>query len=334
MARIAIDLHGGDFGPSVTLPSSIQFFKQNPQHSGVFAGRAQSCPLDRFTLPKNVQWVEADELGDKSQKPSRLLRTKGNSSVEVAFRMLEDQAVDTLVSAEHTGVLLALTSKHGRLHSLLTRPVLASWLPTREKPTVMLDLGASFSATADQLLAYAAIGSGLFRTGTIKPSLALLNVGTEFFKGPPELRNANQLLGGWSSIDYHGFVEANHVFDGVLDVIVCDGFTGNSVIKSAEGALGLTLETLQSTLRQNGWWKLLGWLLKNRLGQALSPLDPNKANGALIAGSTLLAVKSHGSASEAAFIAAIERSADLVNRQVVPSIWRELNRLIDDEILD
>ncbi|EAR09755.1 fatty acid/phospholipid synthesis protein [Reinekea blandensis MED297] len=248
--------------------------------------------------------------------------------------MLEDQVVDALVSAEHTGVLLALVTKHGTLHSLLTRPVLASWLPTKAKPTVMLDLGASFSATSDQLLAYAAIGSGLFRTESSLPTLALLNVGTEYFKGPPELRNANQLLSEWPSIRYQGFIEASQVFEGKLDVIVCDGFTGNSVIKASEGALDLTLGSLQSVFNRGLLLRLLGLALKRPIQQALSPLDPHKANGALIAGSNLMAVKSHGNAGQVAFKAAIERSADLVNRQVIPAVWRELNRLIDDDVLD
>lgn len=333
MARIAIDLHGGDFGPSVTLPSSLEFFKAHPHHHGVLVGDSRRCSPFVKSLPANTEWVEAEALGERSQKPSRLLRSSGHSSIEVCFQMLENQVVDTLVSAEHTGVLLTLVTKHSKLHSLLTRPVLASWLPTLAKPTVMLDLGASFSASSDQLLAYAAIGTGLLRHDQAKPSLALLNVGTEFFKGPPELRAADQLLKQWSSIDYRGFVEASQVFHGKLDVIVCDGFTGNSVIKASEGALDLTFGLIRKSLGQSIFGRLAGFWLKRQMTTTLQPLEPRHANGALVAGSNLQVIKSHGNADAKAFGAALERSADICNRQVIPAIWSELNRLIDDDIL-
>lgn len=333
MARIAIDLHGGDFGPSVTLPSAIHFFQLHPEHNGVFVGDPRARKIVSGPLPANTQWVDAEPMGDISQKPSRLMRSKGHSSVEICFQMLENRDVDVVVSSEHTGVLLTLVTKHGKLHSLLTRPVLASWLPTLGKPTVMLDLGASYSASADQILAYAAIGAGLLSNQPARPTLALLNVGTEFFKGPLELRAADQLLKQWSSIDYRGFVEANQVFQGELDVIVCDGFTGNSVIKASEGALDLTFSIIRQSLSQSWFRRLLGIWLKRQMTSSLKPLNPRHANGAVVAGSDLMVIKSHGNADEVAFFAAIERAAVVSNRQVTPAIWGELNRLIDDDIL-
>jgi glycerol-3-phosphate acyltransferase PlsX len=333
MARIAIDLHGGDFGPSIIIPSAIQFFLDYPEHCGVLVGDSRIYRSYVQNCPPNMEWVDADPIGEIAHKPSRLLRSDGHSSIEVCFRALSNQDVDAVVSSEHTGVLLTLVTKHAKLHSLLNRPVLASWLPTLKKQTVMLDLGASFTATADQLLAYSAIGVGLLSSQDEMPSLALLNVGTEYFKGPPELRTAHKQLEQWQNLEYQGFVEANNVFHGDLDIIVCDGFTGNSVIKSSEGALELTFNTLRERLKANPISKLLGYWLSFEMKAALKPLDPRHANGALIAGSDLLVIKSHGNAKEKAFYAAIKRSADCFNQQVNSAIWRELDKLIDEDFI-
>lgn len=333
MARIAIDLHGGDFGPSIIIPSAFQYFLDHPEHRGVLVGDSRIYRSYVQNCPPNIEWVDADPIGEIAHKPSRLLRSNGHTSVEVCFRALANRDVDVIVSSEHTGVLLTLVTKHAKLHSLLNRPVLASWLPTLKKQTIMLDLGASFTATADQLLAYSAIGVGMLKTQNEKPSLALLNVGTEYFKGPPELRAANKQLEQWQNLEYRGFVEANQVFQGELDIIVCDGFTGNSVIKSSEGALELTFNTLKERLKSNPLSKLLSLWLSIEMKAALKPLDPRNANGALIAGSNLLVIKSHGNAREKAFYAAIKRAAECFNRRANESIWCELDKLIDEDFI-
>lgn len=333
MARIAIDLHGGDFGPSVIIPASFQFFLAHPEHRGILVGDVRSYRNYVQNCPTNVEWVDADPIGDIAQKPSRLLRSEGHSSVEICFRALANNDVDVVVSSEHTGVLLTLMTKHGKLHSLLNRPVLASWLPTLNKQTVMLDLGASYTASTEQLLTYAAIGLGWLKSEGTKPSLALLNVGTEYFKGPPELRAANVALRQWKNLDYRGFVEASEVFKGDVDIIVCDGFTGNSIIKSSEGALDLTFNTIKQRFRKNPLNWLLGYWLKFEMKAALKPLDPRNANGALIAGSDLLVIKSHGNAREKAFYAAIKRAAQCHERQITSSIWSELDQLIVEDFV-
>lgn len=331
MAKIAIDLHGGDFGPSVTIPSSLEFFREHPEHLGVLIGDSRQFKRYVANPPQNIEWIEADLIGELAQKPSRLLRQNGHSSIEVCFKALANQDVDSLVSAEHTGVLLALMTKYGSIHSALNRPVLASWIPTLKKQTILLDLGASFSATTDQLLAFASIGAGIAKASIEKPSVGLLNVGTEEFKGPTELKSADRVLKAWSHIDYLGFLEANQVFTGELDVIVCDGFTGNSIIKSSEGALDLAFKTLREKLNGNLFTRVLGTWLAFEMKGALKPLDPKLANGALIAGSDLLAIKSHGNAQHRAFKAAIKKAADLALGGVIGSIWDELDNINEAE---
>ncbi len=332
MARIAIDLHGGDFGPSVTIPSSLEFFRNHPQHYGVLVGDKRQYRHFLKGSPVNVEWVDAEILGSGSHKPSLLLRREGFSSIEIAYKMAGNQDVDIIVSAEHTGVLMVLLAKYGTLHSLVERPVLSTWLPTANKKTLMLDLGASFNANHIQLLTYAAIGMGMLKGAVNRPSLALLNVGTEYFKGPTELRLAHSKLLQMKGINYQGFVEASEVFNGKLDLIVCDGFIGNSVIKASEGALNLALAAIKKQFSDSWWSRLAGLLVQNRLKQALEPLDPSSANGALLAGSNLAVVKSHGNAQSAAFYSSIERAVQLHNQNAVANVLNALDFLLDEDL--
>ena len=327
MARIAIDLHGGDFGPSVIIPSSFQFFRDNSHHYGVLVGDSRVYRRFIKDAPSNIEWIDADIIGDIAQKPSRLLRREGFSSIEVCYKALHNKDVDVVVSSEHTGVLLVLMSKYGQLHSLLSRPVLASWLPTVKRSTVMLDLGASFTASHEQLMAYAAVGVGVLRNKVEKPALGLLNVGSEYFKGPPELRAAHESLLKWSGIDYCGFVESSEVFKGELDIIVTDGFTGNSIIKASEGALNLAFSVLRSKLNKGTWSRILAFWLNRQMRAALKPLDPRNANGALVAGGNILVIKSHGKSDEEAFYHSIRYTLTEIERGTSLRLNEEMDLL-------
>lgn len=328
MAKLAVDIHGGDFGPSVVIPSCLDFFRSNPQHFGYLFGNAQSYRAFVHESPANIEWIDTDEINDiERASPSKLLRRSGTSSIEIAYKALANKDVDAIVSAEHTGVLLALTTKYGQLHNQLNRPVLASWLPTTASETVMLDLGASFSATSDQLVAYAAIGIGLMRSRYPTPKVSLLNLGTEAFKGPLELRTAHQVLSQWGGIDFQGFIEASDLYGGSTHIVATDGFTGNTAIKSAEGALKLALGSVSDQFTTSAWHKLLGFMLKLRLKSVVTKLHPDNANGALVAGSDLIVIKSHGNARRRALTAALCRAVDAIESQSPDLIWAELDKI-------
>lgn len=327
-AKIAIDLHGGDYGPSVLIPSCVKFFRQYPQYSGLLVGDANSYRPYVNQCPPNINWLHAEPIGDIAKTPSRLLRHESESSIEACYKELSQGHVDAVVSSEHTGVLLALMAKYATMHKAINRPVLASWLPTNGRTTLMLDLGASFTATSEQILTYAAIGVGLSNQQAGLPKIALLNIGTEYFKGPPELRLAHGHLQKWSEIDYCGFIEASEVFLGEVDVILTDGFTGNCIIKSSEGALDLTFKLLKDRLNNGFLSKVIGYWLKHELLTSLKPLDPRMANGAIVAGSDLLVVKSHGNAKEKAFFAAVEKAALAVETNVIANVTSQLDKLL------
>lgn len=328
MAKLAVDIHGGDYGPSVVIPSCLDFFRSHPEHFGYFFGDARIYRTFVHTSPSNVEWIDTDEISDVERaSPSKLLRKQSQSSIEIAYKALANQDVDAVISAEHTGVLLTLATKYGQLHSQLNRPALVSWLPTSGLETVMLDLGASFSATADQLISYAAIGIGLMRSAHPTPKVSLLNLGTEAYKGPLELRTAYKVLSQWQNIEFCGFIEASGIYAGLTNIVVTDGFTGNTAIKSAEGALALAIKTISTQLQHSILHKILGVLLKQQLKNTMTKLNPDQANGALVAGTDLIIVKSHGNAKKRALIASLNRAVYAIENNSNDMIWAELNKI-------
>lgn len=327
MAVLAIDLEGGDFGPSHLLPASIRFFQTHPQHSGILFGtsnRQTAMP----TLPANLRFESCTGALPSNLNPGRLLRNDYGSSIEQAVSQLSQQRFDAVVSSEHTGILMALLHRHGRVHTALDRPVLVSWVPTSKDAMLMLDLGASFSATAKQLLGFAAVGVAI-ASGQLgrKPRLALLNLGVEPNKGPHSIRQAAEQLARWPDVDYRGFVEAGDVFRGDLDLVITDGFTGNAVIKAAEGTLDLTLGAIRQALSRDVTGKILGRLLRHWLRPVMRQLDPRRSNGALLAGTDMTLIKSHGDATGAAFQAALNRAIEASEGAWCLSIQAQLDAL-------
>lgn len=330
MAVLAIDLQGGDLGPSQLIPASLRYFQKHPEHTGVLYGQSDLCiSLLPRNLPANVTYKACTQSLPVNVNPAQLLRHQYHSGLEAAYQALADEQVDAVVSAEHTGVLMALMHRHAVPHPAVDRPVLVSWVPTARDPIVMLDLGASFSASAEQLLGFAAIGLAIVEESKgASPSLALLNLGVEANKGPHSLRLAAEQLKHWSDIDFRGYIEANEVFQGRLDLVVTDGFTGNAVIKSAEGTLDLTLSALKQQLQGDWLGRLLGYFLNRRLKPQFIRLDPRRSNGALLAGSPLTVIKSHGDADAVAFQAAIGRATEAVRGRWCHRILDRLDLLI------
>ncbi|MCH8530397.1 MAG: hypothetical protein LAT65_06060 [Saccharospirillum sp.] len=329
MAVLAIDVQGGDHGPPHLLPSVIDYFSQRPQHQGHIFGHDFQCRDLVRSLPSNLTFHGTDQLLPESVSPAQLVRHRYRSSLENAYQCLVSGQAAALVSAEHTGLLIALMHRHAVTHPAIERPVLVSWVPTVKRPLVMLDLGASFSATAEQFLGFAAIGQAIVSASmTTPPRLALLNLGVEANKGPQALRLAATQLATWPGIEYCGFVEANEVFNGDLDLVITDGFTGNAVIKAAEGTLDLTLNAIRQELSADWLGRTLGLFLGRRLKPRLSSLDPRLHNGALLAGSELAVIKSHGHADGKAFQAALNKGVEAAEGQWCPRILQHLDKVL------
>ncbi|WP_232819380.1 hypothetical protein [Saccharospirillum mangrovi] len=313
------------------LPASLDFFEHHPHHRAIVFGRIDDCKPYIGSLPPNLTFRSCEGDLPAGLNPARLLRHDYNSAIEAAVQCLANQEADALVSSEHTGVLMTLLHRHSLVHPALERPALVSWVPTARQPVLMLDLGASFSATTEQLLGFAAAGIAIASDrSSRKPRLALLNLGVEANKGPPALHLAAERLAQWSDVDFCGFAEANTIFRGDYDLIITDGFTGNAVIKSAEGTVDLLLSALRQQLGGDLLGKALGWVLGRRLQPLLNQLDPRQSNGALLAGTSLTLIKSHGHADALAFKAAIIRAIEASEGGWSQRVLRRLDPLLVD----
>lgn len=331
MAVLAIDLQGGDQGPSQLLPASIDFFEHHPHHRAILFGQTQSCEPYLGVLPPNMSFRSCEGLLSAGLNPARLLRHDYGSAIEAATQCLAQAEADALVSSEHTGVLMSLLHRHSLVHPALERPTLVSWIPTARQPALMLDLGASFAASAEQLLGFAAAGLAIASDrSSRKPRLALLNLGVEANKGPPALHLAAERLSTWPDVEFCGFAEANTIFRGDYDLIITDGFTGNAVIKSAEGSVDLLLSALTKQLSGDLLGRVMGWVLGKRLQPLFNQLDPRQSNGALLAGTGLTVIKSHGHADKLAFKAAIARAIDATEGGWSQRVLRRLDPLLAD----
>ncbi len=307
MVCVAVDLMGGDAPIEQRYDALLKFARKNPTMDllvFVAAPFAQQLKRQAHRLPDNwVTEVCASQIM-MSESPLAALRNKQDSSLSLAVKALQEHRADALLSAGNTGALVAFSKHWLKLISPIERPALATVLPGKPKPTLLLDVGASLEYRAQDFLNLAELGVQMaprLLPNLEHPEVALLNVGTEHIKGHDTIQQADRLL-QQSAINYVGFCEGSDLFNGRYDVICCDGFVGNITLKACEGLI----KSLQHTSPHINWRR---WI------PGLKPvhLNPAHYNGALLLGLDGLVVKSHGHSDSEAFYHALQRTADYVN---------------------
>ncbi len=277
-------------------------------------GRIQSLPS---SLRQRIETLPSESVLASDVSAAQAIRHGQTSSLAIAMKALAEDHADALVSAGSTVGLMALSRQLLGMLPGIERPALMASLPTLEAPVWVLDLGANVQVDARRLLEFAQLGSVAVEIVTgHAPRIGLLNIGSEPGKGPDMLREAARLIDAEPTLDYAGFVEGDQVFSGKVDLVVCDGFAGNILLKSAEGAVRLTLGTLRAALQGSFATRLL----KGRLRQAHDSLDPARHNGAPMLGVRGTVIKSHGSASQQGLAQAI----DLAARQARGGLVKQL----------
>jgi phosphate acyltransferase len=312
--RIAIDVMGGDTGPSVTVPASLSALRRYPSISLVLVGDSALIEPYLAKLPPDerdrIQIVHTSDVVSNQSRPDSVLRSGRQSSMFKTVELVQSGVVQACVSAGNTGALL-MAGRH-LLKSIpgIEKPAIMAVVPgsSGAHNTFLLDVGANTECSAHQLLQFALMGSVLVTamTGREKARVALLNIGEEEHKGRPEIRGAAALLSASTAIEYTGFVEGNQLFDGRADVIVCDGFTGNVVIKVIAGSVRVTQNLVQQSLRKRWYYRFFAWLLRPLLRDVRRTLKPSRYNGAMLLGLQGIVVKSHGNADKSGFERAIE----------------------------
>jgi len=259
----------------------------------------------------NLTIRAATQLVAMDESPQLALRGKKDSSMRVAIDLIKSGEAVACVSAGNTGALMATARYVLKTLTGIDRPAIASFLPTRSGQVCMLDLGANVDCTAEHLLQFAIMGSTLVSALEHRenPSVGLLNIGSENIKGNEVVKQAGELLQS-SELNFYGNVEGNDIFQGVTDVVVCDGFVGNVALKTAEGVAKMMGGFLKEGFSRNLFTKIAALVALPVLKAFKKKLDHRRYNGASFLGLKGIVVKSHGSADSFAFMCAIERAAE------------------------
>ena len=327
---IAIDAMGGDVGPAVTIPASLDALSKHSNLHIILVGneskiqnllkKYDSVEHPRISIKKTNEIVQMDE------SPQSALKNKKNSSMRVAINLVKNGEANACVSAGNTGALMATARFVLKTLKGIDRPAIASNLPNKNGTTCMLDLGANSDCTANQLFQFAVMGSMLTASLTKKksPSIGLLNIGSEEMKGNEVVKEASIMLKN-SHLNFYGNVEGNDIFKGTVDVVVCDGFVGNVALKTTEGLAQMMGRFLLEEYKRNWLTKLMGFISIPVLKSFKRRLDPRRYNGASFLGLNGIVIKSHGGTDSYGFRFAIDTAMEEINSNIIKSIGKQLD---------
>ncbi len=330
---ISIDAMGGDHGPSVTVPAVDLAAKAMPGVSFLLHGDEAliNAELARCPAAAAVSQVRhTDKAISMDEKPAQAMRRGKGSSVWNAAESVKAGEASAAVSAGNTGALMAISMLVLRMAEHISRPaIVASW-PTSRGITAVLDVGANVESDAEQLVEFAIMGAAFHHAvhGSERPTVGILNVGSEEAKGHEEVRGAHALLRATTlDLDYHGFVEGTDIAKGTVDVIVTDGFTGNIALKTAEGLARFFAGELRNTFKSSLLSMLGAVFAAGALGKMRRRMDPGAVNGGPLLGLNGIVVKSHGGADAKGFAAAIRVAVELARSDFSAEIDRNMKRL-------
>ena len=329
---IAIDAMGGDEGLAVMLAGVAEARRRfDGTHFFLVGDEAKIAEglKNHPNLTANSEIIHAPEVIKGDEKPSAALRRAKITSMGVAIDLVKQGRAAAAVSSGNTGALMAMAKVSLRTMKGIDRPALAGLMPSLgPNDTVVLDLGANTECDARNLMQFAVMGAAYARTqlDLASPRVALLNIGTEDQKGTGEIRDAAQALRDATHLPltFTGFIEGDKLSRGDVDVIVCDGFSGNIALKTAEGTARFVADLLRRAFSSSMRSKI-GFLISRPATELLRHhLDPNNHNGAVFLGLNGLVVKSHGGANETGVANAIAVAAKSVRDDLARKIAEDL----------
>lgn len=330
---VALDAMGGDSAPDMVVKGAAIALQRFPQCDFIFFGaepRIRPLLDKQPTLATHCTVQHTGDVVTGDAKPSSALRTGRNSSMRLALDAVAAGQAACAISAGNTGALMAMAKFALKTLPGIDRPAIATFFPTMRGESVMLDLGANVECDAENLVQFALMGEVFARTvlGLARPTVALLNIGSEELKGNDAVRGAAmRLRAPGSPISFHGYVEGDEIGAGVADVIVTDGFTGNVAIKTAEGTVKLFVDFLRSAFRHSLMARLGYVFAKPALAKLRERLDVRRYNGAVFLGLDGIAVKSHGGTDEEGFASAIGVGVDMCINGFLDKIRDDVARM-------
>ncbi len=331
---VAVDAMGGDFGPCVTVPAALKLLKEMKSLRIQLVGdrKVLEQALEQHDdTPSNerLQVIHASQQVEMTDLPSHALRNKKDSSMRVAINLVKEGRAQACVSAGNTGALMATARFVLKTLPGVDRPAICTALPTMKGHVHVLDLGANVDLSPEHLFQFAVMGSELTSAvdGTSAPTVGLLNIGEEEIKGNEAVKEAGRLLTD-SGLNYIGFVEGDDIFKGTADVVVCDGFVGNVMLKSTEGVVKLITHFMRQEFQRNIFTRLAALAAMPAIRRLRARLDHRAYNGASLLGLRHIVIKSHGSADCFSFTNAIREAVVEVEKGVPGKIAARLEALL------
>lgn len=318
---IALDVMGGDHGPSVTIPAALAVLARQPDLRLILVGPHDviESELARHRAGAGERLVvqHASETVAMDEPPAHALRTKKDSSMRVAIDLVKSGSAQACVSSGNTGALMATARFVLRTLPGIDRPAIITAWPTMHGHVHVLDLGANVDSTPEQLLQFGIMGSLLVSAleGKTDPQVCLLNIGVEDIKGNEAVKKAATLFRA-SDLNYGGFIEGDEIFTGHADVVVCDGFVGNVVTKASEGLAKMISQFMKQAFMRNIFTRLAGVVALPVINAFRKSVDTRRYNGASLVGLNGIVVKSHGGADAVAFEYAILVALTEIQKQV------------------
>lgn len=314
---------GSDHTPEILLKAALGLATTTTStHHYVLVGTQPVQELfkelkNQFPTPSHVSFQLAKHSIEMDEHPLIALKTKKNSTIYVGMKLLKEKKIDAFISAGNTGAILSSSKMY--LNSLpnVIRPALLALLPTKKDPVAILDVGANVSCKSQNLVQFAHLGAAFQQSihGKDKPKVGLLNIGTEAVKGTTELKKAFKILTEIESntFTFVGNIEGRQAFEGEIDVLITDGFTGNIFLKTSEGLANLVLNRLQDTVDANS------------LDDLKKYLHYEEYPGAVLVGTEGLVIKCHGYSSPTAFKNGIRGAIHLIHQDVIQKLHHSLN---------
>ena len=333
--NLAIDAMGGDLGPRTNIAGVLLALLQDPLLSVTLVGKKQT--LQTLLLQhhlssefaERIHLLSSDDCIGMDEAPASVLRNRKNSSMHLAVKLVAEGQCQGVVSGGNTGALMLISRHYLGMLPGIERPAISTAIPTYKGRTYLLDLGANIDCQPEHLLQFALMGSVMVKSieGKASPSVALLNVGHEAIKGNSLVKAAAQLIEEHAYLNYVGYVEGDKIFSGEVDLVVCDGFTGNIALKTSEGLARYLSGQIQDLFHKNLYSRLVGLMARPLLRQLKQQMDPVRYNGGSFLGLQGCVVKSHGNADAKGFSFAITRAATEARHGLADQLQTAMQKL-------
>ena len=329
---------GGDYGPRIVIPAAISAIKSHPNVNFILVGddKVIKAHLQKNNVMDDERIIikHASQQVSMDESPAIALRGKKDSSMRVVVDLVREGKASACVSAGNTGALMAISRFVLKTLPGIERPAIVSALPTIRGHTYVLDLGANVDSRAEHLVQFAVMGSALAESIDCKnkPTVGLLNIGSEEIKGNERVKEAARILGK-TNLNYYGFVEGDNLYRGAVDVVVCDGFVGNVALKASEGVIHMLRHFLRQSFDHNIFTRIASLIVSPILSNFQKKLDPRIYNGANFIGLQGVVIKSHGGADELAFANAINIAIIESKKDMIGSISKHLESSLESQDL-